>query len=113
MSDQITIRRAESYGDYHACQEAQRQAWGITSDNYVVPVATMIGAQLHGGLVLGAFLDDGEAAALSFAFLGRIDGQLGLYSQLTGVVPEFQGQGLGERMKLAQRDLAREQGLER
>ena len=106
MNDPIVIRRAESVEDYRACQEAQRLAWGIREDNYVVPVATMVGAQLHGGLVLGAFLPDGRAVGLSFAFLGRIEGRLCLYSQLTGVVPGYQDQGLGRRLKTAQRDIA-------
>ena len=49
---------------------------------------------------------------LSFAFLGRIEGRLGLYSQLTGVVPGQQGQGIGGRLKQAQRQFARAEGLE-
>lgn len=108
----IVIRRAETSADYQACQAAQRRAWGITADGYVVPVATMVGAQLHGGLVLGAFLPSGEAAGLSFAFLGRSEGRLCLYSQLTGVVPEYQGQGIGRRLKEAQWEYARLEGLE-
>jgi predicted GNAT superfamily acetyltransferase len=104
---EITIRRALTIADYHACQRAQRAAWGIDDESYVVPVATMVGAQYHGGLVLGAFLPDGEAAGMSFAFLGRESGGLCLYSQLTGVVPGFQDQGLGYRMKMFQRDFAR------
>ena len=102
----IVIRRAESPADYRACQEAQRQAWGIVDDSYVVPVATMVGAQRHGGLVLGAFLDDGRAVGISFAFLGKSDGEICLYSQLTGVVPGYQDKGLGYRLKIAQRDFA-------
>ncbi|WZO96629.1 hypothetical protein EP7_003631 [Isosphaeraceae bacterium EP7] len=111
MSDEIVIRRAETPADYRACQEAQRLAWGITEDGYLVPVATLVGAQHHGGLVLGAFLPDGRAAALSFAFLGRIDGRFCLYSQLTGVIPEYQGRGLGLDLKLAQRAYAQGQGI--
>src|SRR4051794_39624243 len=106
MGDEITIRRAESLADYRACQEAQRLAWGIADESYVVPIATMVGAQLHGGLVLGAFRPAGEAVGISFAFLGRIDGRIGLYSQLTGVVPGWQSHGLGSRLKTAQRALA-------
>src|SRR5919206_3680482 len=97
--DGITIRRAETIADYRACQDAQRRAWGITEDGYVVPVATMVGAQLHGGLVLGAFLPDGRAVGVSFAFLGRVEGRPCLYSQLTGVVPDYQGRGIGSRLK--------------
>ena len=108
---EISIRRAESVVDYIACQAAQRAAWGITDDSYVVPLATMVGAQLHGGLVLGAFLPDGRAVGLSFAFLGRTEGRLCLYSQLTGVVPGYQDRGLGFRLKTAQRDVARAEGV--
>ncbi|WP_169977507.1 hypothetical protein [Tautonia rosea] len=107
----IVIRRAESPADYIACQDAQRRSWGLVDESYVVPVATLVGANLHGGLVLGAFLDDGTAAGLSFAFLGKIDEKLGLYSQLTGVVPEYQGRGLGRRMKQAQFMIAEAEGL--
>jgi predicted GNAT superfamily acetyltransferase len=111
MDDEITIRRAETLSDYRACQAAQRKAWGITEEEYVVPIATMVGAQLHGGLVLGAFLPSGEAVGLSFAFLGRVEGRLGLYSQLTGVVPGYQDRGIGGRLKHTQRDVARAEGL--
>jgi predicted GNAT superfamily acetyltransferase len=113
MNDEITIRRAASVADYRACQEAQRRAWGIDDEGYVVPVATLVGAQLHGGLVLGAFLAGGEAVGVSFAFLGRVEGRLCLYSQLTGVVPGYQGRGLGGRLKHAQRDIARAEGIGR
>lgn len=109
--EEITIRRAESVADYRACQEAQRRAWGITEDGYLIPIATMVGANLHGGLVLGAFRPDGQAVAMSFAFLGRIEGRLCLYSQLTGVVPGYQSQGLGHRIKIQQRDFAQAEGI--
>jgi predicted GNAT superfamily acetyltransferase len=113
MVDDITIRRARSIADYRACQEAQKRAWGIIEDGYLIPVATMVGANLHGGLVLGAFLPGGEAVAMSFAFLGRIAGRLCLYSQLTGVIPERQSRGLGLEIKLFQRQIARAEGIER
>ena len=111
--DAITIRRAATIADYRACQDAQRRAWEITEESYLVPIATLVGANLHGGLVLGAFLATGEAVAMSFAFLGRVEGRLCLYSQLTGVVPGYQSRGLGYRIKLVQRDFARAEGIDR
>ncbi len=113
VDDQITIRRADTIADYRACQDAQRKAWGISDDGYLVPVATMVGANLHGGLVLGAFLPDGEAVAMSFAFLGRVEDRLCLYSQLTGVVPGYQSRGLGHEIKRLQRTIAHAEGIER
>jgi predicted GNAT superfamily acetyltransferase len=111
-NDEITIRKAETIADYLACQAAQKRAWGITDDSYLVPLATMVGAQLHGGLVLGAFTPSGEALGLSFGFLGKVEGRLCLYSQLTGVVPGQQGKGLGGRLKAAQREYAKNEGLD-
>jgi predicted GNAT superfamily acetyltransferase len=108
---EITIRHAGSPADYRAIQHAQRLAWGLTDDSYVVPIATMVGAQHHGGLVLGAFLPNGEAVGLSFAFLGRTGDRWCLYSQLTGVVPGYQGQGLGAQIKQRQREHARSIGV--
>jgi predicted GNAT superfamily acetyltransferase len=113
VDDEITIRRAKSIAEYRACQDVQRGAWGISDESYVVPVATMVGANLHGGLVLGAFLPGGDAVAMSFAFLGRIADRLCLYSQLTGVLPAYQSRGLGYRIKLLQREFARSEGIER
>jgi predicted GNAT superfamily acetyltransferase len=109
--EELTIRRAETVADYRTCQEAQRRAWGITEEGYVIPIATMVGANLHGGLVLGAFRPSGEAVAMSFAFLGRIEGRICLYSQLTGVVPGYQSQGLGYRIKMHQREICRAEGI--
>ena len=112
LDAEITIRRAETIADYRACQEAQRQAWGISEEGYVIPVATMVGANLHGGMVLGAFRRDGQAVGMSFGFLGRVGERICLYSQLTGVVPAYQSRGVGHGLKLVQRYLARAEGLD-
>src|SRR5436305_14850425 len=105
-SEAIEIRRAVGVADYLACQDAQRRAWGITDDSYVVPLATLAGANLHGGLVLGAFTETGEALGLSFAFLVKVDGRLCLYSQPTGDGPGHQCDRLDGRPKHAQREFA-------
>ncbi len=109
--EEYTIRPAATPAEYRACQTAQRLAWGIVEPGYLVPIATMVSVQLHGGLVLGAFTPQGEALGLSFAFLGRIEGELCLYSQITGVIPGNRSRGIGLKLKTAQRDFARSQGL--
>src|SRR4029079_7641662 len=83
----------------------------ISSEGYVIPVATMVGANLHGGMVIGAFRRDGQAVGMSFGFLGRVGDRICLYSQLTGVVPAYQSRGVGLGLKLVQRHLARAEGL--
>jgi len=107
----LTIRPAKTPADYHALQRAQRLAWGIADDSLVLPTASMVGAQHFGGLVLGAYTSEGEAVALSFAFLARNRGRIVLYSQLTGVVPRYQSLGIGQRLKEAQRAFCRGEGI--
>ena len=111
VDDEITIRRTQTIAEYRACQAVQRGAWGISDESYIVPTGTLVGANLHGGLVAGAFLPGGQAVAMSFAFLGRVAGRLCLYSQLTGVLPSYQSRGLGYRIKIHQRDFARAEGI--
>src|SRR5579859_513379 len=82
----VTIRDVQGADELRACQELQRRAWGITEDGYVLPVATMAGAQKVGGVILGAFdRQTQNLIGFAFAFLGRMHDQLVLYSQLTGV----------------------------
>jgi predicted GNAT superfamily acetyltransferase len=109
----VTIREVRGADELRACQELQRRAWGITEDGYVLPVATMAGAQKVGGVILGAFdTRTHNLIGFAFAFLGRMQDRLILYSQLTGVHPAHQSTGVGRLLKYEQRQRARAMGLE-
>ncbi len=108
----VTVRDVRGADELRACQELQRRAWGITEDGYILPVATMAGAQKVGGLILGAFDANTRLIGFAFAFLGRLNDRLILYSQLTGVHPAHQSTGVGRMLKFEQRRRAREMGLE-
>jgi predicted GNAT superfamily acetyltransferase len=108
----VTVRDVTGAHELRACQDLQRRAWGITEDGYVLPVATMAAAQKFGGLILGAFdLTNETLLGFAFAFLGKLDDRLVLYSQLTGVHPAHQSTGVGRLLKLEQRRRAGEMGL--
>jgi predicted GNAT superfamily acetyltransferase len=104
------VRDVCGANELRACQELQRRAWGITEDGYVVPVATMAAVQRVGGLILGAF-EGSQLVGFAFAFLGKLDERLVLWSQLTGVHPAHQSTGVGRQLKFEQRRRAREMGL--
>jgi predicted GNAT superfamily acetyltransferase len=108
----VTIRDVRGADELRACQDLQRRAWGITEDGYVLPVATMAGAQKVGGLILGAFDTQDHLIGFAFAFLGRLKDRLILYSQLTGVHPAHQSTGIGRLLKFEQRRRARDMALE-
>ena len=109
--DEFAIRPPNNISEFCGLQEAQRRAWGIVDDSYILPISTMVSAHHHGGLVLGAFTAANVAVGLSFAFLGQIHGRICLYSQLTGVIPDHQGKRIGSRMKEAQREFCKQQGI--
>jgi predicted GNAT superfamily acetyltransferase len=108
----VTVRDVHGADELRACQELQRRAWGITDDGYVVPVATMASAQRVGGMVLGAFDSRGQVIGFAFGFLGKLNGRLVLWSQLTGVHPAHQSTGVGRMLKFEQRRRARDMDLE-
>ena len=108
----VIVRDVRGAEELRACQELQRRAWGITEDGYVLPVATMAGAQKVGGLILGAFDHDNRLIGFAFAFLGRLKDRLILYSQLTGVHPAHQSTGVGRMLKFEQHRRALDLGLD-
>jgi predicted GNAT superfamily acetyltransferase len=109
----ISVRDVRGADELRACQELQRKAWGITEDGYVVPVATMAAVQKVGGLILGAFDESNHLLiGFAFAFLGKLNGRLVLWSQLTGVHPAHQSTGVGRLLKFEQRTRAKAMGLE-
>lgn len=107
----VTVRDVRGADELRACQDLQRKAWGITEDGYVVPVATMASAQRVGGLILGAFDTNQFLIGFAFGYLGKLNGRLVLWSQLTGVHPAHQSTGVGRLLKFEQRRRAREMDL--
>src|SRR6266849_1842747 len=86
----VTIRDVRGADELRACQDLQRRAWGITEDGYVLPVATMAGAQKVGGFIGDACTPNNHWLLFAFAFLGRITALLTIYQQLPGFPPPKQ-----------------------
>ena len=110
----IEVRPLATLAEMAQAEEVQRQAWKI-GDLEVTSVHTLHALQHNGSPLLGAF--DGEKlVGFCLAVLGTVDtpdrrdqvaaARLKLYSVMTGVVPEYQGLGVGRQLKLAQREFA-------
>lgn len=112
MTDSISIRAFRDAAEFHQCEELQRRVWGMENIS-VVPLHLLLTAQKNGGLVLGAFDEQGAMVGFVFGFLGMTDqGQVKHCSHMAGVMPEYQGQQIGYRLKLAQREQVLAQGLD-
>ncbi len=100
-----TIRALETHNDYHLAEEAQRVIWDMTDELAVVPLHVLITAQKNGGLVAGAFDDNGRMAGMLFGFAGiSASGRIKHCSHLMGVLPELRRTKLGEALKRYQRE---------
>lgn len=109
---ELHIRLLETLDEFRACQVVQKTTWDMP-DLLVIPYTQLITMQQNGGSVLGAF-DGDRLVGYVCGFLGRQgDGPIYLYSQRMGVLPNYQGQGIGERLKWAQREWALAQQIDR
>jgi predicted GNAT superfamily acetyltransferase len=106
----IEIRKVETHADFERCVDLQKMVWGF-SDRDVVPSRTLVVAQKHGGCVLGAYTESGELIGFALALASFYANQPAQYSSMLAVLPEYQGQGIGWRLKLVQRQEALARGL--
>lgn len=96
--------------DIEAVVDLHGLIW-YTDDRDAIPSHVLIALQHAGSLLLGAF-DDGRVVGFSLAFPGYASERRFLWSHATGVLPEYQGRGIGRRLKLLQKELALIQGYE-
>jgi predicted GNAT superfamily acetyltransferase len=110
---ELQVRACESHAELDACVQLQIRTWGYTADE-AAPRKIFILAQELGGQVIGAFAAGGELVgfAMSMAAVDK-DGAPYLHSHMLAVRPEYRDQGLGVRLKLAQRADALRRGLRR
>ena len=114
---EVTIRPVATVDEMSQLETVQRTLWPDDAQR-VLPVPWMLAIARNGGLVLGAF--DGErAVGFLVGFLGTDQpagarpamADLKHVSAQIGVLPSYQGQGVGFRLKLAQRDFVARQGV--
>ncbi|WP_420236327.1 GNAT family N-acetyltransferase [Telmatobacter bradus] len=121
----IEIRSCEGFAELEACVQLQIATWGYDASD-VVPRKAFLVVQKSGGQVLGAFdreiaasAEGGDAHRLvGFAFaLAGVKSVPGaapmayLHSHMLAVRPEYRNQGLGARLKQAQRVEALGRGI--
>jgi len=108
----VHICRARGLEDYRACVELQKEVWGFSNTEDIVPQPLFLIGNDYGGSVLLAEEPGSGVIGFAFAMLGRKpDGALIWWSHMTGVSRNYQGCGVGFHLKLAQREDALEHGI--
>jgi predicted GNAT superfamily acetyltransferase len=110
----IEIRPIQTHEEYRAAEDLQRAVWAL-EDARLVPDNIMITMHKNGGVVLGAF-DTAEQPPRLIGyvqgFVGLRDGKLKHCSHQLGILPDYQNQQIGYRLKLAQRGAVQAQGID-
>jgi predicted GNAT superfamily acetyltransferase len=106
MTD-VRIRPAESHRDFEGCVAVQQAVWGVE----VTPALQMIATTFAGGSLFVAESEGGPMAGFAYAFPAIRGGVPHLHSDMLAVLPEYRKQGVGVRLKWAQRDDALVRGL--
>jgi predicted GNAT superfamily acetyltransferase len=107
----VQIRPLQSHADFAAAVDLQIAVWGGDGRD-MVPSHLLLVAQKYGGVVLGAFAAD-RLVGMVFSFLGRASaGDYQHHSHFAAVLPNYQNQQVGYRLKLAQREAVLAQGIQ-
>jgi predicted GNAT superfamily acetyltransferase len=110
MTQEITIRPLQAFSEMQVCIALQREVWSFT-DLEIVPEAIFVVAAKTEGQVLAAF-DGARAVGFALAFPAFHGKQSYLHSHMVAVLPEYQNQGIGRELKLAQREEALARGID-
>ena len=108
----ILVRPLTTLDECQQVAALEKAVWEFTDAEDVVPPSLLIVSVKRGGLLLGAFDDDGKMQGFVYSMPAVKDGRLTHWSHMLGVVPEARGTGLGLRLKLAQRDHALAAGVD-
>ena len=109
MAD-TAIRQLTSQDEFDSCVALQMETWRYT-DTEVFPRRIFLIASRIGGQVLGAFLGQ-QMVGFTLAMPAYRDGRAYLHSQMLAVSSGARNAGIGMRLKLAQRQIALEQGFD-
>jgi len=106
----ITVRPLTKFAEFEKLLDIQRAVWGH-DDLDVTPTHQFCASSRLGGILVGAFVGR-DLAGFVYSFPAVFKKRHIQHSHLLAVRPEFQGLGLGKRLKRAQRDEALRRGYD-
>lgn len=107
MAKAITLRKLETNADMRLIQTLEQEVWDMSP----VPTHQTYTAAKNGGILVGAF-DGDRVVGYCYGFAGFKDGKTYLCSHMMGILPAYQSMGIGNRLKLEQREIAKEMGYD-
>jgi predicted GNAT superfamily acetyltransferase len=108
----FSIRPLTTLEDCRRVAALEREVWGYADAEDVVPAPVLIVSVKRGGILLGAFDADNVMKGFVYSMPAIKEGRPTQWSHMLGVTADVRSSGLGARLKLAQRQVAMQMGLE-
>ena len=108
----MIVRALSTLAECRQVAALERQIWGYTDGEDVLPPAVLVVTIMRGGVLLGAFDETSTMKGYAYAAPAMKDGRPTLWSHALGVVPDARGLGAGVALKLAQRQHALRTGID-
>ena len=105
----MTLRDLKTLDECRAVVDLQVAVWG--HDMETVPAGLLLVSAKRGGILIGAD-EDGRLAGFVWSMPGLRGDVRTHWSHMLAVLPDYRGRGLGEALKLAQRERALGQGVD-
>src|SRR5262249_31036461 len=103
----MQIRALTTFDECRQVVALEKDVWGYTDAEDVVPAPVLIVGVKRGAILLGAFDAAGAMKGFVYSIPAIKDGRLTQWSHMLGVSHDARGWGIGRQLKLAQRDRAR------
>jgi chorismate synthase len=108
----VIIRPLTTIEECRQVAALEKDVWGYSDAEDVVPPPVLIVSVKRGGILLGAFDEADRMTGFVYSIPSVKDGRLAQWSHMLGVIREARGRALGLQLKLAQRQRALEMGLD-
>lgn len=109
MGTNIEIKECGTLEALSECVQLQREVFALPEVE-LSPVRHFVVTRNAGGFTLGAY-DGDRLAGFVLSVPAFLRGERAFYSHMTGVRSEYQGLGIGARLKWAQRERALSEGV--
>jgi len=107
----LTIRALHTFDEFKQVTALEGEIWGYGDPEDAVGIPMFVITLKRGGILLGAF-DGDRMVAFVYSIAGIKNGQPMQWSHMLGVLPEYRGTGVGRELKLEQRRVSMEMGLD-
>jgi predicted GNAT superfamily acetyltransferase len=108
----VIIRDLTTIDDCRQVAALERDVWGYTDAEDVVPPPVLIVSAKRGGILLGAFDAGGVMKGFVYSIPALKGGRLTQWSHMLGVTRDARDAGLGLTLKLAQRERSLQMGID-